>query len=141
MPVIRPAVAQDVDAICAFDHIAQTDDGGRRRFIERSIADGSCFVVIAETQVAAYGVLEYSFYEQGFIAMLYVDARWRRQRYGHMLLTHIEARCRTSKLFTSTNLSNLPMQALLAKLGYRLRGVLHNLDEHDPELVYFKALH
>jgi hypothetical protein len=30
------------------------------------------------------------------------------------------------------------MQALLAKLGYLLSGVIHNLDEGDPELIYFR---
>ncbi len=50
----------------------------------------------------------------------------------------MESISRGEKLFTSTNLSNLPMQALLAKLGYTLSGVIHNLDEGDPELVYFK---
>lgn len=140
MTFIRPAVASDVESICAFDPIAQTDDGRRRRFIERAIAGGECFVVLVETQVVAYSVLDYSFYEQGFIAMLYVAARWRRQHYGHMLLLHMETRCRTNKIFTSTNLSNLEMQALLAKRGYQLSGVIHNLDERDPELVYFKPL-
>jgi hypothetical protein len=32
------------------------------------------------------------------------------------------------------------MQALLAKLGYKLSGVIYNLDEEDPELVYIKRL-
>jgi hypothetical protein len=42
--------------------------------------------------------------------------------------------------FTSTNLSNIPMQSLLAKMGYLLSGVIHHLDEDDPELVYVKYL-
>ena len=45
-----------------------------------------------------------------------------------------------SLIYISTNLSNLPMQSLLAKLGYRLSGVIHHLDEGDPELVYVKYL-
>ena len=56
-------------------------------------------------------------------------------------MNHLETVCQTEKIFTSTNLSNFPMQALLAKLGYKLSGVIHNLDEDDPELVYCKALH
>jgi hypothetical protein len=64
----------------------------------------------------------------------------RRNGAGAALVKHIESLCQTPKLFTSTNLSNLPMQSLLAKLGYILSGVIHNLDEGDPELVYFKRL-
>jgi hypothetical protein len=46
----------------------------------------------------------------------------------------------TEKLFTSTNLSNLPMQGIMSKLGYRPSGVIENLDPGDPELIYFKRL-
>ena len=55
-------------------------------------------------------------------------------------MRHMESLCRTPKLFTSTNLSNLRMQSLLAKLDYELSGVIHNLDEGDPEIVYFKRV-
>jgi len=52
----------------------------------------------------------------------------------------VEQNCTTPKLFTSTNLSNLPMQSLLVRRGYRLAGVIHYLDEGDPELVYVTML-
>jgi len=42
----------------------------------------------------------------------------------------------TAKLFTSTNLSNQPMQRLLARLGWRSVGIVYGLDEGDPELFY-----
>ena len=32
------------------------------------------------------------------------------------------------------------MQALLNRAGYAVSGVIHNLDEGDPEVVYFKRL-
>ena len=55
-------------------------------------------------------------------------------------MQHMEQTCTTAKLFTSTNQSNAPMQALLNKLGYRQSGFIENLDEGDPELIYFKRL-
>jgi len=48
--------------------------------------------------------------------------------------------CRTPKLFTSTNQSNVPMQGLLATLEFARSGLIENLDDGDPELVYFKRL-
>jgi hypothetical protein len=54
-----------------------------------------------------------------------------------MLLRHLIGLCRTDKLWTSTNLSNQPMQALLVHAGFRLSGFIENLDENDPELVFF----
>jgi hypothetical protein len=43
----------------------------------------------------------------------------------------------TADVFTSTNESNLPMQALLNSEGWVLSGKLVGLDDGDPELVYF----
>jgi hypothetical protein len=36
--------------------------------------------------------------------------------------------------------SNHPMQGLLRKLGYEPSGIINNLDEDDPELIYLKRL-
>ena len=88
------------------------------------------------------GVLDYSFYAQAFISMLFIHASYRRQGVGLALMKHLQESVPPSskKLFTSTNLSNLPMQSLLAQLNFKLSGVIENLDEGDPELVYFKPL-
>ena|SRR5687768_4433227 len=136
---IRTAVGGDVEALCALDLIARREEG-RREFIRREVASGNCFVAVEGAEVVGYGVLNYTFYHQGCIDMLYVHAERRRRGAGAALLRHMESLCRTPKLFTSTNLSNLPMQSLLAKSGYVLSGVIHNLDEGDPEIVYFKRL-
>ena len=136
---IRPAVANDVETVCSFDLIArQADD--RRDFIRRAVNAGTCYAAVAEQDIIGYGVLNYTFYHQGCIDMLYVAAGQRRRGAGTALLAHMERQCQTPKLFTSTNLSNLPMQALLAKRGYVLSGVIHNLDQGDPEIVYYKRL-
>jgi len=136
---IRQAVGNDVDALCALDHVARRE-GARRDFIRREVAAGNCHVAVAGGTVVGYGVLSYTFYDNGFVEMLYVRAEHRRRGAGEALLRRMESLCRTPKLFTSTNLSNLSMQSLLAKLGYELSGVIHNLDEGDPEIVYFKRV-
>ena len=61
-------------------------------------------------------------------------------RAGEALLRRLESLCEKPKLFVTTNLSNLKMQSLLVKLNYVLSGVIHNLDEGDPEIVYFKRV-
>lgn len=139
MVSIRTAVESDVEAICSLDLIAR-QESERREFIRREVAAGTCFIALAGEEVVGYGVLNYTFYHNGFIDMLYVHAGHRRRGAGAELMRHMESLCRTTKLFTSTNLSNLPMQSLLAKLGYELSGVIHNLDEGDPEMVYLKRL-
>lgn len=136
---IRPATNTDIDVICKFDYVAQLHRQ-RRAFIERSLRADHCLVIEAQQHVVGYAVLEYSFYDQGFVSMLYIHPEYRRQSAGVQLMQHLESACQTPKMFTSTNLSNLPMQSLLAKLGYTLSGVIHHLDEADPELVYVKYL-
>ena len=136
---IRPAILSDVEGLYSIDQIArQTEE--RREFIHDSVTDGTCLVAMAGKETVGYSVLNYAFYHQGCIDMLYVADGQRRRGVGTALLAAMEQRCQTPKLFTSTNLSNLPMQSLLARNGYVLSGVIHNLDDSDPEIVYYKRL-
>jgi len=136
---IRLAYESDVEALCLLDLVARCENQ-RRELIRRSVAAGACFVAVAEDEVIGYGVLNYTFYDNGWLEMLYVHSDHRRRGAAAALLQHLESLCETSKLFISTNLSNLAMQSLLAKFEYVLTGVIHNLDEGDPEIVYFKRL-
>lgn len=139
MIYIRQAVENDIEQICSFDLIAQSENE-RREFIKREVSSGNCLVAVEDKKVIAYGVLNYNFYQSGFIEMLYVDLNNRQKGVGKELLKHLELFCKTPKLFTSTNLSNLPIQSLLTKSGYILSGIIHNLDEGDPEIIYYKLL-
>lgn len=136
---IRSAVESDIDDLCSLDLVAQRENE-RREFIRGEVMSGNCFVATKDKKVIGYGVLNYTFHHVGCIDMLYIHCAHRRSGAGAALLHHMESLCQTPKLFTSTNLSNLPMQSLLAKSGYVLSGVIHNLDEDDPEIVYFKRL-
>ena len=135
---IRQAEERDIPAICAFDHLAHRED--RRAFIKGSVLSGSAYAAVVDGEVVGYAGLQYTFYSQGFIDMLYVHPSHRRRGIGSALVRCVESICRTEKVFTSTNESNLPMQALMAKLRYVPSGVIDNLDEGDPELVYFKRI-
>jgi GNAT superfamily N-acetyltransferase len=134
---IRPALESDLESLCSFDLIARQSEE-RREFIGRSVASGNCYVAVADPEVIGYAVLNYTFYYQGCIDMLYVAGDQRRHGVGTALLAQMERLCQTPKLFTSTNLSNLPMQSLLARCGYALSGVIHNLDEGDPAIGWYK---
>jgi GNAT superfamily N-acetyltransferase len=129
----------DADAIVAFDRIAASEPA-RVQFIHNQITSSACYVAAIEANVVDYAVLNYKFYDNGWIEMLYVHPRFRRQGIGAALIRHLINECRTPKLFTSTNQSNVPMQRLLATLEFERSGLIENLDEGDPELVYFKRL-
>jgi ribosomal protein S18 acetylase RimI-like enzyme len=136
---IRPAVETDIQELCSLDLIARQKQE-RRDFIRSEIIAGNCVVAVMDQKAVGYAVLNYTFHHQACIDMLYIHSDYRRRGAGAALLRHLESVCQTSKLFTSTNLSNLPMQSLLTKLGYVLSGIIHNLDEGDPEIVYFKQI-
>ena len=132
---IRPGAWGDRGSIVALDHVAKSDSR-RVGFIERALDTKTVRVAEFEGTVVAYGVLEYTFYEQGFISLVYVAEAHRRRGAGRALVRALGEACTTPKLFTSTNESNRSMQKLLDSLGYVPSGVIHNLDPGDPELVY-----
>jgi ribosomal protein S18 acetylase RimI-like enzyme len=137
--LIRSALYKDFESISGFDHIAHSEPS-RLKFINRVIRSGQCYVVEHEKIIVGYGVIEYSFYDYGFVSMLYIHDAYRRQGFGTKIMKYFENICQTEKLFTSTNQSNKPMQTLLTKIGYQPSGIIENLDEGDPELVYFKKI-
>ncbi len=136
---IRQAQENDVKAICAFNHIAQVQEQ-RRQFIRDSMRNGIAQVAVVDGKVVGYSVIEHSFFARGFIAMLLVHPDHRRSGIGSALVRHVESLCKSDRIFTSTNESNLPMQALLEKQGYTRSGVVDDLDPGDPELFYSKRL-
>lgn len=127
------------EAILAIDPIAENDPD-RVAFIDQALQSHVVLIAVINKALVGYGVLEYTFYGQGFISMLYVNESYRRQGTGTALMEALIERCSTQKLFTSTNESNAPMHALLQTLGFSRSGVIHNLDPGDPEWVYFKNL-
>ncbi|MCG8435689.1 MAG: GNAT family N-acetyltransferase [Gammaproteobacteria bacterium] len=128
-----------MSAICAIDHIAHAEEE-RRQFICRSVRDGIAFVAESDGEIIGYSVLEHSFFARGFIAMLMVRPDRRRSGIGSELVRHVEGLCASDRIFTSTNESNLPMQSLLRKLGYKLSGKVDDLEPGDPELFYSRQL-
>lgn len=136
---IRVAATTDLDTIIQLDPIAQREPT-RVEFIRRSLLSECCLVAVADGRIVAYGVLDYSFFNHAYISMLYVEPHIRRRGIGSALIRRMEAASKDQKLFTSTNESNKPMQALLDQFGYERSGIVENLDEADPELIYFKEL-
>ena len=136
---LRIAATTEADSIIAFDHLAASDPA-RVRFIQDQIKSSACHIAVIDGNVVAYAVLNYKFYDNGWIEMLYVHPQFRRQGIGSALIRHLINECRTPKLFTSTNQSNFPMQQLLSSLEFDRSGWIENLDENDPEMVYFKRL-
>lgn len=136
---VRRAAPDDVTVIAGFDRRV-TQNPERLQQLRAAIAQNLCYVAEYKNTNLGYGILEYSFFGNGFISLVFVSPEHRRAGIGAALMQQMEQACRTPKVFTSTNLSNLPMQTLLMKLNYILSGVIYHLDEGDPEIIYYKYI-
>jgi ribosomal protein S18 acetylase RimI-like enzyme len=133
--MIRKATLEDVSAASVGD--SEFASGGDD-FVRRAIPREGVYVLEQGGNIIGVGILEYTFFKHGFISLLYVSPSARRTGAGESLLRYFVSICQTPKLFSSTDRSNRPMQALFAKVGFEPSGIIHNLDPNDPELVYYK---
>ena len=132
---IRLATSDDLPALCRLDtYAAQHPE--RQDEIRSRIDQDACRVIDVGNELAAYGIMTNHFFGQSFIELLMVGVRFRRSGIGLALVANFQDSCRGRKLFTSTNLSNHPMQSLLLKAGFRSSGYIDNLDAGDPELAF-----
>lgn len=136
---IRLAAPVDIEAVADIGSTTH-DSPSRRSFLDAAIRAGECWIVERDGMPLGFAVLQYSFYGNGFVPLLIVRSEYRRQGVGRALLEHLARTCGTSKLFTSTNESNVAMRSLLASTAFEPSGIIHNLDPGDPELVFFRIV-
>jgi GNAT superfamily N-acetyltransferase len=86
----------------------------------------------------AYAWIYEGFFGHTFLAYLAVEPPYRRHTFAGMLLEEAEHRAVTDRVFSSTNVSNIAMQAVFNHYGWRRCGQIDELDPGDPELVYMK---
>ncbi len=138
MLAIRLAARDDLDALLALDPIARHSPA-RAAAIAEWIAHGQCHVATIDGVPQGYVAFTRSFFRSPFIEMLIVATGARRTGIGRALMLHcIGLTPPGEKLWTSTNHSNIPMQALLPQLGFVQTGMFEHLDPGDPELIYLR---
>ncbi|HZC17605.1 MAG TPA: GNAT family N-acetyltransferase [Caulobacteraceae bacterium] len=134
---LRRARGEDFAALSAVDPLLLTSED-RAREVRRLLELGESWIAEADGAVAGYVVVRRHFFEKPFVDLLVVGDAYRRRGLGSALMNKCEAAHNDDRMFTSTNESNGPMRALLAKIGFEASGVIHNLDPGDPELVFVK---
>ncbi|MEE1827591.1 GNAT family N-acetyltransferase [Streptomyces sp. BE20] len=134
--VVRRVRESEADALAGIDTVAAGGDDERRESIRRWCREGLAVVAQGPSGLLGYCVVEYTFFGHGFVTMLMVSSAARGGGVGRGLLDAAAHACATPKLFTSTNVSNQPMQRLLRRAGWSPVGLLHGLDDGDPELFY-----
>lgn len=134
--LFRLATEIDAESLIAIDTVA-LDEPKRAEQIRIWCSRGDCYIAEEQNVAIGYAVLNYHFFGCGFIEILIVEEHYRRRGIGLALIALLKSQCRHPKLFTSTNGSNLPMKRLLLKAGFIASGQIENLDDGDPEQVFF----
>ena len=134
---IRLAAPDDFPALSKLDTFA-SKHLDRQKEIRSWIERGACWVVEVGNDLAGYGIMTNDLFGHPFVELIMVAPHYRRSGIGLAMIGYFQDLC-GGKMFTSTNLSNRSMQSLLLKAGFRSSGYIDNLDEGDPELVFFYA--
>lgn len=129
---IKIATETDLHRILDIDPFRRTDS------ICHAIKRGDCYIAVHDGIIKGFAIMNYNFFDNGFIELLIVAENYRKRGIGTALLNHLFTECETEKLFTSANQSNVPMKKLLPKAGFIFCGQIEALDEGDPELFFVR---
>lgn len=112
----------------------------REEKITKAILGEECFIILVDNKAVGFVIFDYRFFDQGWIELIIIDEEHRGKGIGGQTLDLICKQCKTNKVFTSTNNSNIQMQKALTKVGFSFAGKLNGLDDGDPELFYYKEI-
>jgi GNAT superfamily N-acetyltransferase len=134
MTEVREARLDDVAGIVAIDpqgSLAAAE-------VEWLIRSAACLVAVGGGAISGFlARKKRHFYGHDFVELLFVAPAHRREGVGRALMQRTLADAETSRVFVSTNESNVAMRALLTTDGWALGGILVGLDAGDPEHVFF----
>ncbi|WP_221567929.1 N-acetyltransferase [Alkalihalobacillus sp. TS-13] len=135
---VTQAVPQDLDEILVIDNEV-IGNSNRRSMFKKAIHEGRCLAV-RSVHSTIKGVLIYQteFFDCSFISLVIVHPSERRKGYASRLIKDFEKIAPTEKIFSSTNQSNERMQSVFSSLNYEKSGYIENLDEGDPEIIFYK---
>ena len=133
---IKHATQHHLSTLIELDTYAQTH-ASRVEEVKAWIDNNELYIVAVDSVIVAYGVFHYRFFQCGFIELIMVDESYRQQGIGSKLIDSFKGLSKTAKIFTSTNQSNFKMKNMLVRLGFVESGSVYNLDEGDPEIIYY----
>ena len=134
---IRAASSRDFAGLEPIAWPPLLEEPRRRRFM-RGLDEGEVVIVYGSDVIYAYAWIYEGFFGHTFLAYLAVQPQYRRNALAGMLLRSAEQRAVTDRVFSSTNASNTPMQAVFDRYGWKRCGEIDDLDLGDPEIVYVK---
>ncbi|WP_058308211.1 GNAT family N-acetyltransferase [Gracilibacillus massiliensis] len=138
MKTVDRAKIDDLDKIVDID-TEVIGNSNRRDYIEHSIERGHCIIVKNNYDIVGFLIYDTNFFECAFITMVIISPSNRRNGCASLLIEYMVSSSPTTKVFSSTNRSNISMQRVFEMNGFIQSGIVENLDEGDPEIIYFKS--
>jgi len=135
------ATIKDKPLVVGFDYRldkVQHIELKREEKIAKAILDDECFIIMASNKAVGFVIFDYRFFDQGWIELIIIEEEYRGKGIGGQTFDLLCKQCKTNKVFTSTNSSNIQMQKALTKAGFSFAGEIKGLDDGDPELFYYK---
>jgi len=132
---VTKAYIDDLDSIVHLD-IDVLGDDSRRDYIKHTIDEGRCIIVKEDNSISGFLTYDTNFFGCTFLSLIIVSPAKRRQGYASSLISYMLTHSPTQKIFSSTNESNESMQTVFNANGFVRSGIVENLDEGDPELIF-----
>lgn len=114
-------------------------NASRREYIRKAIEEERSILVKKGNSIVGFLIYETHFFECSFLSLIIVKPTERRKGYATSLIDYFITISPTKKIFSSTNQSNDRMQEVFKANGFIQSGLVENLDEGDPEIIYFKS--
>ncbi|EKN67021.1 hypothetical protein BABA_13332 [Neobacillus bataviensis LMG 21833] len=138
MKSLKKAQLIDLDNIVRIDEEI-IGNKSRWEYIRKATEDGRCIVANDKNLIIGFLIFDTHFFDCSFISLIIVRPTERRKGYATSLIEYFINISPTKKIFSSTNKSNQRMQEVFNANGFTQSGFIENLDEGDPEIIYFKS--
>lgn len=135
---IVKAQIKDIDKLVHID-TEVIGNSSREDYIKKAIIEEKCLVVKVDNIIVGFLIFDINFFHYAFISLIIVSPNERRKGHATALIKYFLSISPTNKIFSSTNQSNKNMQTVFIENGFTLSGYVENLDEGDPEIIYFKS--
>ncbi|MEK4935016.1 MULTISPECIES: GNAT family N-acetyltransferase [Bacillus] len=135
MENVAKASIDDLDSIVHID-IDVIGDASRRNYIKHAIDEGKCIIAKEDNSISGFLTYDTNFFGCTFLSLIIVSPTKRRQGHASSLISYMLSNSPTQKIFSSTNESNESMQKVFSANGFVRSGIIENLDEGDPELIF-----
>ncbi|HFJ9441543.1 MULTISPECIES: GNAT family N-acetyltransferase [Bacillus] len=136
MKNVTKASINDLDAILHID-IDVIGNDSRRDYIKETINEGRCVIVKEDNSISGFLTYDTNFFDCTFLSLIIVLPTKRRRGYARSLISYMLSHSPTQKIFSSTNKSNESMQKVFHSSGFIRSGMIENLDEGDPEIIFY----